>query len=97
RIEEDPEFSYIFEEIERFREEKDKTWVSLVLAEREEKQEQQKNKQLKRVNERLKRAGKEPVEDVEDAPEEFTEIDPLLDQAALVAFDFIDKNQLASN
>lgn len=97
RIEGDPEFSYIFEEIERFREEKDKTWVSLVLAEREQKQEQQKEKQLERVNERLKRANKEPVESVEDAPEEFTEIDPLLDQASLVAFDFIDESQLASN
>ncbi|PWW39159.1 S41A family C-terminal processing peptidase-1 [Idiomarina loihiensis] len=97
RIEDDPEFSYIFEEIERYREEKDKTWVSLVLTEREKKQEQQKAKQLERVNERLKRAGKEPIENVEDAPDEFTEVDPFLDQAALVAFDFIDKNQLASN
>lgn len=97
RIAESPEFSYILEEIERYRREKDKTWVSLVLAEREKKQEEQKAIQLKRINDRLKRAGKEPVEKVEDAPEKFMEIDPYLNQAAYIAFDFIDKNQLASN
>ncbi|WP_287817694.1 carboxy terminal-processing peptidase, partial [Idiomarina sp.] len=97
RIEDDPEFSYVFEEIERFRKERDKTWVSLVLAEREEKQEKQKAIQLERVNERLKRAGKKPVKDIEEAPEDFVEVDPYLDQAALVAFDFIDDKQLASN
>lgn len=96
RIESDPEFHYIFDEIEHYRNEKDKTWVSLELTEREAKQEERKAIQLERVNDRLKRAGKEPVEAVDDAPEAFLERDPYLDQATMVAFEFIDKNQLAA-
>jgi carboxyl-terminal processing protease len=96
RIENDPEFDYIFDEIEHYRSEKDKTWVSLELTEREAKQEERKAVQLERVNDRLKRAGKEPVEAIDDAPEAFIERDPYLDQATMVAFEFIDKHQLAA-
>lgn len=96
RIEHDPEFHYIFDEIDHYRKEKDKTWVSLELAEREAKQEERKAVQLERVNDRLKRADKKPVEAIDDAPEEFIERDPYLDQATIVAFEFIDKNQLAA-
>lgn len=96
RVENDPEFQYIFDEIEHYRNEKDKTWVSLELTEREAKQEERKATQLERVNDRLKRAGKDPVEAIDDAPEEFIERDPYLDQATVVAFEFIDKNQLAA-
>ena len=39
----------------------------------------------------------EPVEDIEDAPEEVTEVDPYLDQALLVAMDFINGEELAAN
>lgn len=96
RVESDPEFQYIFDEIEHYRNEKDKTWVSLELTEREAKQEERKAIQLERVNDRLKRAGKDPVEAIDDASEEFIERDPYLDQATVVAFEFIDKNQLAA-
>lgn len=97
RIEKAPEFEFIFEDIERYRLEKDKTWVSLNSEERKNKEDEQKARQLERVNARLKRAGMEPVEDIEDAPEEVTEVDPYLDQALLVAMDFINGEELAAN
>jgi carboxyl-terminal processing protease len=97
RIEKAPEFEFIFEDIERYRIEKDKTWVSLNSDQRKKKEDEQKARQLERVNARLKRAGMEPVEDIEDAPEEVTEVDPYLEQALLVAMDFINGEELAAN
>lgn len=97
RLEADPEFDYIFDEIERLRKEKDKTWVSLNINERNAKQEEEKQLQLKRVNDRLKRMGKEPVESIDDVDEEVLDIDPFLNQALAISFDYIDDEKLAAN
>lgn len=97
RIEKAPEFEFIFEDIERYRLEKDKTWVSLNSETRKNKEDKQKERQLERVNARLKRAGMEPVDDIENAPESVTEVDPYLEQALLVAMEFINSKELAAN
>ncbi|MGM0481307.1 MAG: carboxy terminal-processing peptidase [Pseudomonadota bacterium] len=97
RIEKDPEFDYIFDEIARMREEKDKTWVSLNIEKRKAQQEQQEEIRLQRINDRLKRMGLEPVESVDNADDEVLEVDPYLEQAMAVAFEYIEKGQLAAN
>ncbi|RUO81290.1 carboxy terminal-processing peptidase [Idiomarina tyrosinivorans] len=90
RIEKDPEFKYIFADIDEYQREKDKTWVSLVLAEREQEQKEEQRQKLKRVNERLQRLGMEPVKTLENAPEKATDIDPYLNETISVAFDYLD-------
>lgn len=97
RIENDPEFDYIFEDIKRIRQEQDKTWVSLHLPTREAEQEQQKAQRLERINDRLKRMGKKPVESVDDVSEEVLDVDPYLQQAMAIGFDYIDETRLAQN
>ncbi|MAK71927.1 MAG: tail-specific protease, partial [Idiomarinaceae bacterium] len=100
RIESDPEFDYIFDDIERIRAEQDKTWVSLDINARKAEQEEQKALRLKRINDRLTRLGKEPLESVDaidELDEEILEVDPYLEQAMAIGFDYIDETKLASN
>ena len=100
RIENDPEFDYIFDDIERIRAEQDKTWVSLDINARKAEQEEQKALRLKRINDRLRRLGKEPLESVDaidELDEEILEVDPYLEQAMAIGFDYIDETKLASN
>ena len=97
RIEQDPEFDYIFDEIKRLREEQDKTWVSLDINARKAEQEEQKALRLQRINDRLKRMGKEPVEEIDEVDDEVLEIDPYLQQALAIGFDYIDDTQLVQN
>ena len=100
RIENDPEFDYIFDDIERIRAEQDKTWVSLDINARKAEQEEQKALRLKRINDRLTRLGKEPLESVDaidELDEEILEVDPYLEQAMAIGFDYIDETKLASN
>lgn len=100
RIDNDPEFDYIFDDIERLRTEQDKTWVSLNINAREEEQEAQKALRLQRINDRLTRMGKEPIESVDEIDElddEVLEVDPYLEQAMAIGFDYIDESKLAAN
>ncbi|MGX5914179.1 carboxy terminal-processing peptidase [Aliidiomarina sp. Khilg15.8] len=88
RIEGNPEFAYIYDDIERFRERRDRNYVSLVRSEREAESEAERARSLKRVNERLERAGKEPVEEISDADERFREPDPLLEETLRITLDY---------
>ncbi|MAD54602.1 MAG: tail-specific protease, partial [Idiomarinaceae bacterium] len=97
RLEKDPEFAYIFKDIEELRKNMEKTWVSLNLEERENEQAADKKERLQRVNERLKRMGMEPVESIDDVDDEVLEVDPYLDETISVAFEFIDDVKLAQN
>merc|ERR1712000_366575 len=82
RILQDPEFSYIQDDIKEYKENKDKNFISLVKSVRESKKEESRENDLKRANERLARMGKEPVESLDDLPDELEELDPFLDEAA---------------
>lgn len=97
RIKENPEFSYIFEDIEDYRTQLDRTWISLVEAERKAEEDEDKATQLARANERLQRQGKEPVESLDDVPDELAEVDAYLDETVVLAFDLIEKNRVALN
>lgn len=91
----DPEFGYLFEDIERYNQEKDKTYISLVEAERLAERKEFDDLQLQRANERLARMGKEAVADLDDLPEDLDDIDPFLQEAANITFDMIDTGRYA--
>lgn len=89
RIQQDPEFAYIRQDIERFRERQDRDYISLVKSERDAENEANRERQLNRVNERLQRLGKEPVESVDDADEDVTDPDPYYEEALRIFKDYL--------
>ena len=97
RIQDNPEFQYVFEDIADYQAQKDRTWVSLVLAERKAEQAEEEAKKLARANERLKRLGLEPVEAAEDLPEDIDVADPYLTETMSLSFAMIDAQKLAMN
>ncbi|MBR9906632.1 MAG: carboxy terminal-processing peptidase [Gammaproteobacteria bacterium] len=97
RINDNPEFKYVFEDIAEYQQEKDRTWVSLVLDERKAEQAEEEAKKLARANERLKRLGLEPVESVEDIPADIDVMDPYLTETMALSFAMIDAQKLAMN
>jgi carboxyl-terminal processing protease len=92
RIKENREFNYLLDDINVYKKEKDDKTVSLNINVRKVKREENKAKRLKRVNERLAVLGKEKVTKVDDLPKELSEelakLDPFLDEAALITYDF---------
>jgi carboxyl-terminal processing protease len=98
RASKDPEFQYIFADIEDYHKNKDKKFISLVASERVAEKKENEAKQLVRVNERLKRLGLPAVETLEgDLPEALEEIDPFLSEAANITFDIIQSGSYALN
>lgn len=95
RIIQDPEFSYIYEDIEEYKENKDKNYISLVKSEREADKKEAEEKSLARANERLQRLGMETVASLDDLPEDMDELDPFLDEAANITFDMIQTGRYA--
>ncbi|PSJ47822.1 carboxy terminal-processing peptidase [Zobellella endophytica] len=87
RIETDPEFTYIFEDIREYQQLKDKTSVSLNLEERKAELDEQDAKSLARLNDRLARAGKEPVDSLDSTPGDFEPEDSYLKEAARITAD----------
>ncbi|AEY01836.1 carboxy-terminal protease [Oceanimonas sp. GK1] len=87
RIEQDPEFAYVFEDIREYRKLKDKDSVSLNLAERKAELNEQDAKSLERLNDRLRRANLKPVETLDDAPKDFEPEDSYLQEAARITAD----------
>ncbi|WP_462171524.1 carboxy terminal-processing peptidase [Pseudoalteromonas xiamenensis] len=97
RIKSEPEFNYVFEDIERYKKEKDDKTISLVEAKRIQEREERDARALKRANERLARLGKDKIEKLDDAPEVLAELDPFLEEAALITQDLITYGPLAKN
>ena len=69
RVASEPEFNYVMQDIKKYKEEKDRKFISLNEKERLDQRDERKELALKRTNERLARLGLEKVEDVDDAPE----------------------------
>ncbi|PSJ47154.1 carboxy terminal-processing peptidase [Zobellella taiwanensis] len=90
RIEQDPEFAYVFEDIKEYRQHKDRDSVSLNLAERRAELDEQDARTLARLNDRLQRAGKEPVDSLDQAPGDFEPEDSYLQEAARITADLAD-------
>lgn len=90
RTKQNPEFQYIYSDIEEYQKNKDKKYVSLVESERLSEKAENETKRLIRVNERLQRLGLPLVETLDDdLPEALEEIDPFLSEAANITFDLI--------
>ncbi|RTE87211.1 MULTISPECIES: carboxy terminal-processing peptidase [Gammaproteobacteria] len=89
RINEDPEFVYVLEDIERYKEAEEQNYVSLVLEERQAETEENKERRLARANERMQRDGLEPVDDIDDVPEQYFETDPYLQETVSIVRDYI--------
>ncbi|MBF7072787.1 carboxy terminal-processing peptidase [Glaciecola sp. MH2013] len=94
----DPEFAYIFEDIAEYNENKDKNYISLVESERLEDKKSNDELRLRRINERLERMGFDKVASLDDdLPDELSEIDPFLAEAANITFDMISTGRYALN
>ena len=97
RVMQDPEFKYILQDIEEYKKEKDKKFISLVQSERIADKKEAEDLELSRTNERLKRMGKDPLKNLEDVPEAIGDLDPFLDEAANITYDMIGTGQYAIN
>ncbi|MFD1006800.1 MULTISPECIES: carboxy terminal-processing peptidase [Oceanisphaera] len=87
RIEQDPEFVYVFEDIKEYKKLKEKDSVSLNLATRKAEMEEQDAKALARLNDRLRRAGLDTVKSLDDIPKDFEPEDSYLEEAARITAD----------
>lgn len=97
RIAKEQEFSFMAEDIAKYKEEKDKKTISLVESKRKAEREEKDKIALIRANLRRKDMKLEPVATLDDLPKKRPEIDPYLDEAAFVTFDFIEHGKLAKN
>ncbi|WNC70826.1 carboxy terminal-processing peptidase [Thalassotalea psychrophila] len=95
RIKTNDEFKYLNEDISYYRANKDKKSASLNFDERKAEREDNKLKRLNRANMRLKAMAKEPVESVDDIPEELADLDPFLDETAYITFDLVEVGKIA--
>ncbi|EGN75788.1 Carboxy-terminal protease [Idiomarina sp. A28L] len=89
RIAEDQEFSFISEDVERYREMRNRKFISLVRAEREAETEADQARNLERINRRLELAGLEPVDSLEGVDEAYRAPDVFLREAIEVAADYV--------
>lgn len=88
----DPEFRYIREDIEEFKEEKQKKEISLNEDIRRQEHEQREAAILARTNERRIAQGLKPLQIGEkEAPDEKIDADPWLDESQRVLADLIDE------
>lgn len=95
RIKKDPEFIYLLEDIADYKKDKDKKFISLSKAERIKERDENKAKLLTRANERLARVNLKPIKDLEDLPDEITELDPFLEETARITADLITHGRYA--
>ena len=95
RIASEPEFGYVFDDIKRYQEEKDRKTISLVEATRLKEKDEGEERALERANERLVRLGEKPVEKLDDLPDSLDELDPFLEEAALITQDYIKYGRIA--
>ena len=95
RIKSEPEFGYVFDDIALYNKEKDRKTISLVESERIKEKDEGEARALERTNERLKRLGKDPIENLDDVPEVIEELDPFLEEAALITQDYINYGRIA--
>ncbi|GAW96216.1 MULTISPECIES: carboxy terminal-processing peptidase [Colwellia] len=95
RIKDNPEFNYLLEDITIYQAEKDNKTISLNFATRKAERLQRKSKRLVRVNEQLALLGKAKITDLDDLSDELDDLDPFLDEAARITFDFISLGKIA--
>lgn len=90
RIAAEPEFGYLFSDIEEYKKNKEKKFVSLNENVRRAEKEQIKAKNLQRLNKRLQRFGFDPVESLDtDIPKKVENLDPFLEETARITADLV--------
>lgn len=89
RIKKDPEFNYLLEDITEYKANKDKKYMSLNKATRIKERDEKKAKRLARANERLARVKLKPIKDLDDLPDQITDLDPFLEETAKITSDLI--------
>ncbi|MGB1296840.1 MAG: carboxy terminal-processing peptidase [Psychrobium sp.] len=95
RIANEQEFVFMSEDIARYKADKDKVSVSLNEKVRKKERSESEERSLTRANLRRKAQGLEPVKSLDDLPKKAPALDPYLDEAANVTFDFIDLGKIA--
>jgi len=88
RIKDEIEFTYLRDDIEEYRKEKNVTVISLNEEERLKLREKNEQHALQRSNERLQRAGMEKIKSINDLPDDFEPIDAFLIEAAAITLDY---------
>jgi carboxyl-terminal processing protease len=88
RIKKEQEFTYLLDDIEEYRKEKELISISLNEKERIKSRQENEQRTLKRANERLKRAGLPLVDSIDDLPEDFEPVDAFLTEAAAITHDY---------
>ncbi|MCS3456021.1 carboxy terminal-processing peptidase [Aeromonas rivuli] len=89
RIETDPEFAYVLQDIKEYRAEKDKKSLSLNEADRRAEQDKQDALALLRANERLARMGKPAIKSLDELPTDFEAPDEFLLESANITADLV--------
>ncbi|MBQ4863388.1 carboxy terminal-processing peptidase [Pseudoalteromonas sp. MMG013] len=97
RIQGEPEFNYVFDDIARYKAQKDDKKISLVESERLKERDDSEQRALVRTNTRLKRLGLAAITDLDDVPDVIGELDPYLEEAALITQDLISFGRLVKN
>ncbi|MCG7529795.1 carboxy terminal-processing peptidase [Psychrobium sp. MM17-31] len=95
RIANEQEFVFMNEDIARYKADKDKMSVSLNEKVRKKERAESEERSLTRANLRRKAQGLEPVKSLDELPKKSPALDPYLDEAANVTFDFIDLGKIA--
>ena len=95
RIMTDPEFNYLNQDIIQYKKDKDKKYTSLNKKLRISEREERKSKNLARVNERLARIKIKPIKNLDDIPDEISDLDPFLEETARITADLIVQGRYA--
>ncbi|MFD2176583.1 carboxy terminal-processing peptidase [Veronia pacifica] len=88
RISNDMEFGFIFEDIEKYKKDKDKNSLSLVEKERIAEREKVEQERLARLNSRQKKTGAGLYKTLDDVPNDYEEPDAYLNEAVLITLDY---------
>jgi carboxyl-terminal processing protease len=92
------DFDYIYEDIERYNLKKEDKTISLVESERLKEKKENEARNLARINERLSRLGLEKIESLDDdLPDALEELDPFLDEAANITYDWLSMGKYANH
>ncbi|CAM3805260.1 carboxy terminal-processing peptidase [Rheinheimera salexigens] len=95
RIQHEPEFQYLMQDIADYKLDKDEKRISLNEKSRITERDENKAKQLARVNSRLKRFDLPAITSLDDIPEQVEKLDPFLEEAAYITADLTQASQLA--
>lgn len=90
RIAKDLEFKFIYQDIDKYKQDKDNNALSLNEATREKEAADADALELSRINQRQKAAGKTLFKSIDDVPKDYQAPDAYLDEAVSIMVDMVD-------